>query len=108
MTETVTVALVMPNGYMAEVGDKKIKFNGYNESLIVGATHGITEDVPKDFWEQWLKENQWQDLVRNKFIFAHEKQKEVKAEIKDNLGRKAGTEQLDPTTMGKDDGKDSV
>jgi hypothetical protein len=106
MAETVTVALAMPNGLQAEVGEQKIVFNGWNKNLIAGSTHGITEDVPKEFWDKWLAENQWQDLVKNNLIFAHEKQRNLKAEIKDNVGNKSGTEQLNPEEMGKDNGKD--
>ena len=104
--ETVNIALKMPNGLIAEVGDKQIKFNGWHDNMIKGAEFGITDDVPKDFWEAWKTENAWLPLVKNGHIFAQEKQKNLKAEIKDNAGRKAGAEQLDPSTMGKDEEKE--
>lgn len=101
----VTVCLKLPNGLKAQVENKVITFNGWNSNLILGAEYGITEDVPKDFWETWLKENQWQKLVKNGLIFAQEKQKDLKAQIKDTASLKSGAEQLDPNTMGKDNGK---
>lgn len=103
---TVNIALKMPNGLVAEVQGKKITFNGWHDNLIKGAEFGVTEDVPKEFWEAWKEENKNMPLVKNGYIFAQEKQKNLKAEIKDNAGRKAGTEQLDPNKMGKDDEKE--
>lgn len=99
----VTVALAMPNGLIAQVGNKKIKFNGWNDNLIEGNTHGYTENVPKEFYDEWVKKHSFLKIVKDNFIFADEKQSRVKAEVKDNTGRKTGTEQLNPETMGKDD-----
>lgn len=103
---TVNIALKMPNGLVAEVNGQQVTFNGWHDNLIKGAEFGITEDVPKEFWEAWKEANKSLPLVKNGHVFAQEKQKNLKAEIKENTGRKAGAEQLDPNKMGKEEDKE--
>lgn len=58
--------------------------------------YGLTPHIPKDFWDKWLEQNKDADYVRNKLIFAHERQANVLAEAEENKKRKSGLEPIDP------------
>lgn len=100
---TVYIASKHPTDLELQVGKKVIVINGAKVTGIVGADgeylndHGVTEDVPKDFWDAWVAQNKNHDLVRNGFIFAQEKRAEIKAETKEKRGNKTGSEQYKPT-----------
>jgi hypothetical protein len=94
MTNTVTVGCKYPSGVLMQVGSVEIKANGSNSSEIYGG-HGITEDVPEDFWKAWLEQNKNHSLVTGGFIFAHEKRSEVKAEAKEKSKNKTKAESLE-------------
>lgn len=100
---TVNVACALPNGLIAEVNGTKITFSGFQSNDIIGATHGITKDVPSDFWDAWLKINSELDVVKNGHVFAQEKKKELISQIKDNKGRKTGAERLNRKELDEDD-----
>lgn len=91
----VTIGCKLPNGIWLTVGENKpVRINGWNNNLIQGADHGLTESVPADLWEAWLKEHADSKLVKGGFIFASKNEKETKAKAKDKKGNKSGHEQL--------------
>lgn len=94
VSDTVVVGCKLPNGLLAQVEKTKIVFNGLNSSKISGG-HGLTT-VPADFWNAWLEMNSGLAMVRNGFVFAHEKAADTKAEAKEKSGEKTGLESLDP------------
>lgn len=92
---TVTISCKLPSGIWMAVGEEKpVRINGWNQNTIVGADHGITENVPAALWEAWSKEHAESKLVKGGFIFASKNEKEAKAKAKDNKGNKSGHEQL--------------
>ena len=92
---TVTIGCKLPNGIWLKVGEKKpVRINGWNNNVIQGAEHGLTENVPADLWEAWLKEHAESKLVKGGFIFASKNERETKAKAKDNKANKSGHEQL--------------
>lgn len=119
-TDTVTVACKIPNGLSLRVGDfvdvtersataavttavwrprenaveiKGPKRDQYGRDMEGG--YALTHGVPKDFWDQWMKENKDSPLVVNKLILAHGKADSAVAEAKENEKRRSGLEPLD-------------
>lgn len=97
--KTVTIGCKLPNGLLLEVGNKSVAINGSNNSQVVGG-HGITYDVDSDLWAAWLKQNADRDIVKNGFVFAHDKAANVKAEAKEKADSKTGQEPIDPDAKG--------
>lgn len=92
---TVTIGCKLPNGIIMQVeGHKDVRINGWNNNAIVGAEHGLTENVPAATWEAWLKLHAESKLVKGGFIFASKNEREAKAKAVDNKGNKSGHEQL--------------
>lgn len=92
---TVTIACKLPNGIWLEVeGAKPVRINGWNNNAIIGAEHGLTENVPADLWEAWLKLHGDTKLVKGGFIFAHGNEKALVAKAKEQKDNKSGLEQL--------------
>lgn len=92
---TVTIGCKLPNGIIMQVeGHKDVRINGWNNNLIQGADHGLTEDVPAATWEAWSKLHADSKLVKGGFIFASKNEREAKAKAKDQKDNKSGHEQL--------------
>lgn len=68
--------------------------------LIVGG-YGITPGIPKDFWEQWLTDNEQSDLVKGGFIFAQPNETEARARARDGAKVRSGLEPIDPAAPGR-------
>ncbi|WP_432784686.1 hypothetical protein AAEX37_01961 [Oligella sp. MSHR50489EDL] len=98
--ETVVVGCKLPNGIIMQVGEQSHVIKGFNHSAVIGG-HGITEDVPKDLWDAWLKENKDRDLCKNGFIFAHSKVTSTKAEATEKKATKSKTEPLEQKFTGE-------
>lgn len=58
--------------------------------------YGLTPNIPKEFWDKWLEQNKDADYVKNKLIFAHERQIDAIAEANENRKRRSGLEPIDP------------
>ena len=112
MTEMVTVGCRAPNGLILRVGLKSVDGNivdmgktqrvyGPTNRIIAadGGTifsgHGIT-DIPKDFWDAWIKENKDTAIVKEGFIFAQPKEASTRAEAKDKATNMIGLEPYNP------------
>lgn len=54
---------------------------------------GLTQ-VPRDFWEAWVKEHQDFAPYRNGFIFASRKKQDVFAEVKEKGRMRTGFERI--------------
>lgn len=90
---THTVKLSQPTG-------REVRLNGYADPEKIIAVdpkgkYGVTE-VPADFWEQWLKDNQNGDLVKNQVVFAKSNKEDLKALGKEIASEKNGFEPIDP------------
>jgi len=98
---TVTVGCKLPNGLIAEVGDVRIRFAGANDSDIVGG-HGITEDVPKEFWDAFVAKygGFFVPLIKG-LIFAHDRTQSANAMAKERRNEKTGLEGLNPKNVQK-------
>ncbi|MBK3786522.1 hypothetical protein G3A43_40695 [Paraburkholderia aspalathi] len=105
-TTTVTVACRIPQGLHLDIvkhGElrQRVTLNGSNSAHAV-AGFGITEHVPKDFFEKWLADHQALSAVRNGLVFAHAQKRSAEAQATERAGLKSGLEPLDPNKPGKD------
>jgi hypothetical protein len=91
---TVTIGCKLPNGIHMQMGETRVRINGWNNNEIAGLSHGITRDVPESLWDAWRKEHAESKLVTNGFIFAEESEKRAKDKAKDHKDNKSGHEQL--------------
>lgn len=58
--------------------------------------YGLTQHIPRDFWDKWIEQNKDADYVKSKLIFAHARQVDTIAEAYENQKRKSGLEPIDP------------
>lgn len=92
---TVTIACKLPNGIIMQTGEHKpVRINGWNNNLIQGAGHGLTENVPADLWEAWSKEHAESKLVKGGFVFTAKSERDAKSKAKERKDNKSGHEQL--------------
>ena len=79
-----------------------------DQSARVVGGFGLTENIPADFWDQWLKENDqpgssfWKMLHPpngEPLLFAHSRHSFVVAQAGERAKTKSGTEALIPQTF---------
>lgn len=92
---TVNVGCKIPNGIIAEMGDKRVLLRGSNSSVVIGG-HGITENVDADFFAAWREKNKELPFVKLGLVFAHEKPQAVAAQAKERVDELTGLEPLSP------------
>lgn len=64
-----------------------------------GTGYGYTTGVPRDFWEEWCRQNQDLELVKSGLIFAHDDIRDCRAEAHDRRDELSGLEPLDPKAL---------
>lgn len=114
MGATVTVACKLPHGLHIQLRktektrDGEISTGIGEVVTIKGANahdaiagHGITPGVDKDFFEAWLKQEAAQPFVKNKLVFAQERENSAVAQAKEQARNVTGFEGLDPTKPGE-------
>lgn len=125
-TETVTVACKLPNGLLLRLFDMKdqyepapggsrliklavervdagrVRINGFavpygqTPQYEIPGGFALTHNVPKDFFEEWLSQNQQLPAVSKGLIFAAEKRDDAIAEANEKAELKSGLEPVDP------------
>lgn len=91
---TVTIGCKLPNGIHMQMGETRVRINGWNNNEIAGLSHGITRDVPEDLWDAWSAEHAESKLVKDGFIFAEKTAKRAEDKAKDEKDLASGQEQL--------------
>lgn len=104
--DTVTVACRLPHGLHMDIvrhGEvrQRVTLKGSNSPGSV-AGFGITENVPRAFFERWLDNHQDLPAVRNGLIFAHAQRASVDDKADERSEAKSGLEPMDPKKPGKD------
>lgn len=94
-SKTVTVGCKLPNGLILELNGQTVEINGANSSRLVGG-HGITYDVDAEFFDAWMEAHADRAMVRNGFIFSHDKAADTKAEAAEKEDNATGLEAVDP------------
>lgn len=102
--KTVAVGCKLPCGLVLElVTNDGIKvrhtLKGANASRIIGG-YGITENIPAEFMERWLKKNAKHPAVVNGSIFYHTDVKGAEATAKERRDLVTGLEAIDPVKAG--------
>lgn len=106
-TTTVTICCKFPNGFLMELGLRddpdyvSIGLKGISHMRIAGAQWGVTEGVPKDFWDKWSASKKDFKFIKGGFIFAQSDAKEARAQAKAMDGLKTGLERLVPKNLPK-------
>lgn len=110
---TVIVGCKLPHGLKLEIFDRGPKerdrqvvesytLNGANASRIVGG-YGLTDGIPKGFWDRWAKENAAHKALKNGSIFVHATVDGARSIAKETGGDvRTGFEAVDPLKAVKD------
>lgn len=125
MSEFLTIACKMPHGYLIEVGYKvgngadktavvrtdkyrSMFLKGWNSNnpqgqqpiALLRPEPGITNGVPKDLWEEWVKLHPTNRPLRNKLLYVvpHDADSALAVTL-DHKGVKAGLEPIDPGAL---------
>lgn len=98
-SDTVAVGCRLIHGLHLRITDatgaeRRITLNGANKSQLIGGC-GITE-VPRDFWDAWLKINKAAPFLVNGTIFATRSLHDTAQEGKSREREKTGFEGADP------------
>jgi hypothetical protein len=67
---------------------------------IVGG-YAMTTGVSKDFWDEWLSQNEQHDAVRNGMLFAQGDDASARDKANENAELKSNMERLDPKNLPK-------
>lgn len=112
--KTVTVGCKLPHGLILDlkVGGELVRhtLKGANAARIIGG-YGITENIPADFMEQWLKKNAKHPAVANGSIFLHNDTKSAESIARERREIDTGLGAIDPIKSGMlrgEDGKDDT
>lgn len=100
------IACKLPNGMVIRGAGKEFKLNGTNSSEIIDPRtgnkanlvhgYGITEDVPAEIWDEFLKTHGKTPAVVNGIVFAQGDNASVRDQAKDAEKKETGLERLDP------------
>lgn len=130
MPGTVTVACKLPNGIFLRVFDmvetqepvmgggyrtvkmarekgQRVRLNGFSHAQNrapnspIREGFALTYGVDKDLWDLWKSQNADTDMVKNGLVFAHEKDANTLAEIREKKDTRSGLERLDPNKLPK-------
>lgn len=98
-----TVGCKLPHGLHLDlkVNGEPVRYtlNGANAARIVGG-HGITDNIPTEFMEQWLKKNVRHPAVVNGYIFMHGDNKSAEAMARERRDVETGLGPIDPVKSG--------
>lgn len=86
-------------GQQVTLHPARVPFGEIPEYKVIGG-YSITEGVDAQFFAEWLNQNEDSELVKNKLIFAYERDTTVAAVARENRGVKSG---LEPVNPGRDD-----
>lgn len=63
--------------------------------------YAVTHGIPKDFWDEWMKQNHEADFVKNNLVFAQPTAEALGSQMrdKDHAKLKSGLERIDPANL---------
>ena len=67
---------------------------GYKAPLIAPGGYALTQNVDADFFEEWMRQNAQNPIVKNKMIIVHGNARDAAAESRELAGVKSGLEPL--------------
>ena len=93
-----SVGCRLPHGLVIQGAGKKVRLNGKNSARIDHpAAYGLTEQVPADVWEDYVKVYAQSNVLKNGMVFAASDKRGVEDAAKEVEKEKTGLEQVDPT-----------
>lgn len=99
----VSVGCKIPSGLHLDLktndGPQRVTLVGANASRIVGG-YGITENVPAEFFNEWMRRNAKHAAVVNGLIFAHSETKSAESMARERATNVTGLEPVDPLKNG--------
>lgn len=103
--ETVIVGCKLPNGIHMDFVDpgkplRRVSLRGTNSTKVVGG-FGITKNVPKAYFDEWMARYKELPAVAGGLIFALGKEDSTIAKAKEMKDVKNGLEPLNPKNMPK-------
>jgi hypothetical protein len=109
-TGYVIVGCKLPHGLIISARNSSgdvvsVTLKGANAARIIGG-YGITEAVPKDLWDAWLKKNHKHAAVLNGSVFIHDDAKSAESIAKERRDVPSGFESIDPLKNGMLKGAD--
>lgn len=98
--DTVAVGCKLPHGIHMDItreGKPRERFTlrGVNSARVIGG-FGITEGVPKEFFDEWMRQHKDHPAVKQGLIFAHAQPRSVEDMAIERKELKTGLEGLDP------------
>lgn len=126
--DTVTVSLKHPHGLILRLYDmvetpeavmgggtrtvkqarfngRQITINGYSQKNSsvplphMAGAFAMTPDVPKDFWDEWVKQNHDHPYLQNNIMFASPSVNYATGKEREYAAVKSGLEPLDPDNL---------
>lgn len=103
---TCIVGCKLPHGLHLDLrrkGDSqptRYTLRGANAARIIGG-YGITDGIPRDFMEEWLKRNEKHPAVLAGAIFMHKDVASAEARAREGAPIRTGLESLDPIEQAK-------
>lgn len=99
MAEMVAVGCKLPHGLHLDIEEagkpkRRVTVKGNNSTLVIGG-FGITEGVPKDHFDHWMRTHKDHPSVVKGLIFAHVQKNSVEAIAKEKAELRSGLEQID-------------
>jgi hypothetical protein len=76
--------------------------DGFPERPLIVAGAAMNFGIDKEWFDEWLKQNERNPLVMNRMIFSHESQDWVSGFAKDHAAEKSGLDPIDPKSLSKD------
>lgn len=79
--------------------------NGFARDIKVSPEHtivagfGLTHGIPKDFYEEWMRQNKDARFVKEGLIFAYASEAKTIAESREKASLRCGMEPLDPDNL---------
>lgn len=99
-TATVTIGCKLPHGLILDLTlpaqpPRRYRIKGRNSARIIGG-YGITQGVPKSFWDEWLEKNRALSFVKAGLVFAEGNLASARDHAKDGDKLRTGLEPIDP------------
>lgn len=80
---------------------ERAKMGDFPRHQVAGG-FSITTGIPRDFWDEWLSQNEKSDMVRNGLIFAYDTEMKTRDAAVEREGLRSGLEPLDPDNLPRD------
>jgi hypothetical protein len=106
MADFVTVCCKLPHGLhldLQQPGKPKVRITlkGHNSARVVGG-YGITEQVPKEHFDEWMKQNRNHPAVTGNLIFAMNNTASAESKAREYAEHRHGMEPINSSDPASD------